>query len=100
MMMKNNKTKNRNKILTNRYGEKVAALAVAYNNWAVQKELLGGREECPRDALDLYRKALHLATDHLEAEHPLRARFEESVNAVVARNSAAQENRAYVLAFN
>ncbi|CAD7944171.1 unnamed protein product [Amoebophrya sp. A25] len=74
------------------YASKVASLAVAYNNWAVQKELLGGTSaQCPNDALELYRKALMLATEHLHPRHPLRQKFEASVTAVVERNRRLQD---------
>eukprot|EP00392_Amoebophrya_sp_AT5.2_P009609 g9637.t1 len=74
------------------YGEKVASLAVAYNNWAVQKELLASTSAstttatpspaaaacCPEEAISLYQKALHLANNHLEEGHPLRQKFQLS----------------------
>ncbi|CAD7963674.1 unnamed protein product [Amoebophrya sp. A120] len=74
------------------YAEKVASLAVSYNNWAVQKELqFGSKEDCPPEAVHLYKKALHLATEHLDEGHPLREKFQQSVTAVLERN---RRNRA------
>lgn len=54
--------------------EKVSALAVAYNNLAVQREFLGQTCEC----LVLYEKAVVLAEGHMEPDNPLLARLRES----------------------
>lgn len=54
--------------------EKVSALAVAYNNLAVQREFLGQAGDC----LALYEKAVVLAEVHMEPEDPLLARLRES----------------------
>eukprot|EP00434_Breviolum_minutum_P010815 symbB.v1.2.009536.t2/scaffold576.1/size184938/10 len=53
--------------------EKASALAVAYNNRAVQREYLGGE-----DCLALYEKAVVLAEGHMEKENPLLIRLQES----------------------
>mmetsp|Transcript_97193 Transcript_97193/g.245173 ORF Transcript_97193/g.245173 Transcript_97193/m.245173 type:complete len:1258 (+) Transcript_97193:69-3842(+) len=54
--------------------EKASALAVAYNNLAVQREFLGQFSEC----LALYEKAVVLAEGHMESDNPLLARLRES----------------------
>ena len=53
--------------------EKASALAVAYNNMAVQREYLG-----ENDCLPLYEKAVVLAEGHMEKDNPLLARLRES----------------------
>lgn len=52
--------------------EKASALAVAYNNLAVQREYLG------ENGLPLYEKAVVLAEGHMEKDNPLLARLRES----------------------
>eukprot|EP00929_Paragymnodinium_shiwhaense_P059004 TRINITY_DN29539_c0_g1_i1.p1 TRINITY_DN29539_c0_g1~~TRINITY_DN29539_c0_g1_i1.p1 ORF type:complete len:1557 (+),score=400.03 TRINITY_DN29539_c0_g1_i1:100-4770(+) len=54
--------------------EKVSALAVAYNNLAVQREFLGQASDC----VALYEKAVVLAEGHMDADSPLLARLRES----------------------
>lgn len=54
--------------------DKVSALAVAYNNLAVQREFLGNIGEC----LALYEKAVVLAEGHLQQENPLLAKLRAS----------------------
>eukprot|EP00438_Fugacium_kawagutii_P015890 Skav226663 [mRNA] locus=scaffold861:15645:20263:+ [translate_table: standard] len=53
--------------------EKASALAVAYNNLAVQREYLG-HDDC----LPLYEKAMVLAEGHMAKNNPLLARLRES----------------------
>eukprot|EP00930_Biecheleria_cincta_P072672 TRINITY_DN60024_c0_g1_i1.p1 TRINITY_DN60024_c0_g1~~TRINITY_DN60024_c0_g1_i1.p1 ORF type:complete len:630 (+),score=96.72 TRINITY_DN60024_c0_g1_i1:41-1930(+) len=54
--------------------EKVSALAVAYNNLAVQREFLGHAGEC----LALYEKAVVLAEGHMQEDNPLLAKLRGS----------------------
>eukprot|EP00930_Biecheleria_cincta_P072104 TRINITY_DN5954_c0_g1_i3.p1 TRINITY_DN5954_c0_g1~~TRINITY_DN5954_c0_g1_i3.p1 ORF type:complete len:1421 (-),score=275.03 TRINITY_DN5954_c0_g1_i3:32-4294(-) len=54
--------------------EKASALAVAYNNLAVQREFLAQVEDC----LPLYEKAVVLAEGHMDADNPLLIRLRES----------------------
>mmetsp|Transcript_164001 Transcript_164001/g.290307 ORF Transcript_164001/g.290307 Transcript_164001/m.290307 type:complete len:1267 (+) Transcript_164001:60-3860(+) len=67
--------------------DKVSALAVAYNNLAVQREFLGNLSEC----IVLYEKAVVLAEGHMDSDNPLLARLRESHRNAV---STAAEKRA------
>ena len=68
--------------------EKASALAVAYNNRAVQREYLGGE-----DCLALYEKAVVLAEGHMEKDNPLLIRLQESHRNALQISVGRKSNR-------